>query len=310
MKINQYVLNNSVSDLEYFVDCAYNFGLHHALAEYAARLCYRSTASCGTVPNFLKKKILDVNHFDVLEHGGMSFVMSEALFREFMINIPQARFTSSELHPAGRKVFMNNRVVYELMSRFPIVSMRDMTEENFPVIAGLDANAHEFYLDDFVGNNIPSIETNNATVTLLAYDDSMQKTGRATWLIEGVSLNMTHQLVRHRVFSFSQESKRYVDENKGDWNLIVPPEIGFHNSIDMRKHYQESVALYHDLRANGVKKEDARFVLPTGTETRLVVSAPWEGLEHFFKLRTVKAAQWEIRNVAISMEVQLKQALG
>jgi thymidylate synthase (FAD) len=90
----------------------------------------------------------------------------------------------------------------------------------------------------------------------------------ATFRIRGASRAFTHQLVRHRIASFSQQSQRYVDER--GFNYIIPPEIA--NDPDALKLFRDSMdhaeKAYAALRAAGVRKEDARFVLPNACETR------------------------------------------
>ena len=132
--------------------------------------------------------------------------------------------------------------------------------------------------------------------------------GSATFLFEGISRACTHQLVRHRLASFSQESQRYVDLSKGEWNAIVPPAIAEHpdakERLDEAWHYLQET--YRELREMGIRKEDARFLLPNATETRIVVTMNFEAWLHFLWLRAVdKAAQWEIRAIGQQVLEQL-----
>lgn len=122
--------------------------------------------------------------------------------------------------------------------------------------------------------------------------------GAATFLFEGISRTCTHQMVRHRLGSFSQESQRYVDLSKGGWNPVVP--AAFAEMAEARALLDEFWALaeekYEQLRKLGVRKEDARFLLPNAAETRIVATMNFAGWSHFLWLRAVdKAAQWEIR---------------
>jgi thymidylate synthase (FAD) len=123
----------------------------------------------------------------------------------------------------------------------------------------------------------------------------------ASFLIEGVSRTATHQLVRHRLASFSQESQRYVDQRKLDDDLVVVPN-SILNNREALEHFNvliyHSIDVYDDLRNLGIPKEDARFVLPEGAKSRLVVSMNFRSWRHFLWLRLDRAAQWEIRNVA------------
>jgi thymidylate synthase (FAD) len=122
--------------------------------------------------------------------------------------------------------------------------------------------------------------------------------GAATFLFEGISRTCTHQLVRHRLASFSQESQRYVDLSKGGWQAIVPPAVAENPAAmaELADFWQLAEAKYARLRELGIRKEDARFLLPNAAETRIVATMNFAAWSHFLWLRAVdKAAQWEIR---------------
>jgi thymidylate synthase (FAD) len=126
-----------------------------------------------------------------------------------------------------------------------------------------------------------------------------------TFEIDGISRACSHQLVRHRLASYSQESQRYVDMS--DPEFVVPPAVA--NNADALAIWEEFTRqlteAYRKLRALGVRKEDARFVLPNATATRIVVTMNFRELRHFFLVRCEPAAQWEIRSLALEM---LRQA--
>jgi thymidylate synthase (FAD) len=142
-------------------------------------------------------------------------------------------------------------------------------------------------------------------VTLMGYnvpvlDDPKQLTdhGSATFLFEGISRTCTHQLVRHRLASFSQESQRYVDLSRGGWQAIVPEAIASNPvaQAELDEFWHIAEEKYAKLRGLGIRKEDARFLLPNAAETRIVATMNFAGWSHFFWLRAVDmAAQWEIR---------------
>ena len=146
-------------------------------------------------------------------------------------------------------------------------------------------------------------------VTLLAYTTKapgalLSPDGSATFLIEGMSRACSHQLVRHRIASFSQCSQRYIDMKKGEWQAVIPPAIADDpESVTIMNEAWESLQdAYRKLRARGIRKEDARFLLPNACETRMVVSMPIDAWEHFVWLRAVdKAAQWEIRKIGVAI---------
>ncbi len=151
-------------------------------------------------------------------------------------------------------------------------------------------------------------------VTLLAYTQPLitdpalvADHNTATFLIEGVSRACTHQIVRHRLASISQESQRYVDLVKGGWGFVVPPEIAERPEAKaiLDEAWASLTKAYGELRALGIRKEDARFLLPAAAETRLVISMNFRAWAHFCWLRCDKAAQWEIRAVAHEILCQL-----
>lgn len=152
-----------------------------------------------------------------------------------------------------------------------------------------------------------------------------------TFAVEGISRACSHQLVRHRIASYSQQSQRYVSMDRFEY--VTPPEID--DDPELLKVYEEQMTAaadcykrlsqmlsqkhYDRLIASGLDEkqarqkaekaaiEDARFVLPNACETKIVVTMNARTLLHFFRLRCCNRAQWEIRAVANEM---LRQACG
>lgn len=120
-----------------------------------------------------------------------------------------------------------------------------------------------------------------------------------TFLIEGVSRNMTHQLVRHRIASYLQTSQRVTDMN--ELELIVPSSIPQHLRQEWSYHLEDAIELYNDAIDAGVPLDDARYIMPHGMETRIVMTINARSLMHFLKLRLGEHAQWEIAEVARQM---------
>ena len=123
-----------------------------------------------------------------------------------------------------------------------------------------------------------------------------------TFGIEGISRACSHQLVRHRLASFSQRSQRYCFED--GFNYIEPEDINENENEDkfFRDFMRHSKEVYSKLIDKGVKPEDARMVLPNACETKIIVTMNARELLHFFKLRCCKRAQKEIREVAFMMK--------
>ena len=127
-----------------------------------------------------------------------------------------------------------------------------------------------------------------------------------TFAIEGVSRVLTHQLVRHRIASYSQQSQRYVSEH--DFEYIMPPAVAS-NKAAKEKFEQLMNTIqntYNELVELGVHKEDARYCLANAAETKIVVTMNARTLLHFFQLRCCVRAQWEIRHLAELMLAQVK----
>lgn len=146
-----------------------------------------------------------------------------------------------------------------------------------------------------------------------------------TFGIEGVSRSLTHQLVRHRIASYSQKSQRYVTE--GQFEYIIPPEIEnipeakelFIKAMECDQMiYDKIVAILKEKHFQSIREfepnikkaeqisekraiEDARFVLPNACETKIITTMNIRVLLHFFEERCCNRAQWEIRQMANMM---------
>ncbi len=121
-----------------------------------------------------------------------------------------------------------------------------------------------------------------------------------TFSVEGVSRALTHQLVRHRIASFSQQSQRYV--SMGHAEYIMPPSIKKDERAEgeFRELMDRIWDVYRDL-SKTVEVEDARYVLPNASSTNITITMNARELRHFFSLRCCNRAQWEIRLVADEM---------
>jgi|YelNatPaOPRAMG01_1025707.scaffolds.fasta_scaffold53540_2 thymidylate synthase (FAD) len=129
----------------------------------------------------------------------------------------------------------------------------------------------------------------------------------ATFRISGVSRACTHQLVRHRLCSFIQQSQRYVDEK--DFRYIEPESIKANAEAHamFTEFMEQARAIYTKLQGMKIRKEDARYVLPNATESQIVVSANFREWRHIIGLRGSPQSQWEIRRLAIAVLKILKE---
>ena len=152
-----------------------------------------------------------------------------------------------------------------------------------------------------------------------------------TFAVEGVSRTLTHQLVRHRIASYSQQSQRYVRLDQFEY--IIPPAIGNNKkaeeifikameedqenydkiaSILFEEHYTDYIDEgFNEKEAKSKAEkqsiEDARYVFPNACETKIVFTMNARALLNFFRLRTCNRAQWEIRQLAILMLKEVKE---
>lgn len=122
-----------------------------------------------------------------------------------------------------------------------------------------------------------------------------------TFRVDGISRACSHQLVRHRMASFCQESQRYCkyDFDGDDW-YVVPEAFSGEGvgAYAFSETMREAANNYRTALDFGIKPEDARYLLPEATKTSIVVTMNARELFHFLELRLSLSAQWEIRNMA------------
>jgi len=121
-----------------------------------------------------------------------------------------------------------------------------------------------------------------------------------TFFAEGISRSLTHQLVRHRIASFTQQSMRYVDLTKAEKYFIKPKSIS--ENEELAALFDDVMAkcknAYDVFRKKGIPPEDSRFVLPIASQTKIAITMNARELRHFFAMRCCLRAQWEIRQLA------------
>ena len=143
-------------------------------------------------------------------------------------------------------------------------------------------------------------------VTSLGHTSVIEHTN-FTFAISDVSRSLTHQLVRHRIASYAQQSQRYVDFKEP--NYVTPPKIT--KNKQMKKAYDDTMKTiweqYNNLLDMGIPAEDSRFVLPNAACTNIMVTMNARSLLNFFELRCCQHAQWEIRQLANKMLKEVKK---
>ncbi len=216
------------------------------LIEYAGRVCYRSTQRMGTAPTFISARVRE-GHEDIIEHvvATVRFRGGDDPLRWRMLN---RHCEVSELGAGDWLVSGNTRVWLHLfrqgagLEALPILAQ--ISPAVFAEFSGMMADEQADKAGDAAVSHTPlrsatldmdellPVEDGPMRVTLLGYtqpllDDPalLVDHGAATFLFEGVSRTCTHQLVRHRLASFSQESQRYVDLDRGGWKAVVPEAV-------------------------------------------------------------------------------------
>jgi thymidylate synthase (FAD) len=138
------------------------------------------------------------------------------------------------------------------------------------------------------------------------------------FFVEGISRSCSHQAVRHRIFTYSQQSQRYVglfpkpsSEGEAVFPFVIPP--GVRAEPELLEHFlggvRGSLSSYYSLMAGGLFPEDARFLLPNAAVTRMVESGNYRAFMEMIPKRTCARAQWEIDMVATEIAHQLSQDL-
>lgn len=286
--------------------------------EYAGRVCYLSTQRMGTAPDFVSARIRE-GHEDIIEHAVVTVRITgtDEPLRWRMLN------RHCEISELGNQTWIvsgNTRVWLDFFRRELALEALPFLKVIAPaVFAELSVAEEQLAQARTLVEKIPQSAIRNPRALLPTQDGPMRVTllgftqpvladpelllhhGAAVFLFEGISRTCTHQLVRHRLGSFSQESQRYVDLSKGGWQAIVPAAIAEDPVAfaELTEFWNIAEAKYAKLREMGIRKEDARFLLPNAAETRIVTSMNYAAWSHFFWLRAVdKAAQWEIRAMA------------
>ncbi|MHA1685890.1 MAG: FAD-dependent thymidylate synthase [Candidatus Heimdallarchaeaceae archaeon] len=163
-------------------------------------------------------------------------------------------------------------------------------KQSFEELQDLALTKPENYLKKIIGSGHLSILEHNAFV----------------FYVSGISRVTSHQLVRKRIASYSQQSQRYV--NATNFNFVTPESIVHSKHYDKYKQLvNEMFQFYNKLVEEGIPKEDARYILPNATTTQLIVTMNAHALIDFFASRCCLRAQWEIRELANKMLIEVKK---
>ena len=150
-------------------------------------------------------------------------------------------------------------------------------------------------------HSCPMLDSNVGTLrhALASGHESVAEHAVFTFQVEGISRACSHQLVRHRLASYSQQSQRYVNMDKPSY--VVPKSFTPVQKLAFDMMMQDIWEKYNYMIGYGIPEEDARYILPNACTTNIVVTMNARELRHFFSERCCERAQWEIREMAEKM---------
>lgn len=128
-----------------------------------------------------------------------------------------------------------------------------------------------------------------------------------TFSVRGISRACSHQLVRHRLASYTQQSQRYVKFKKEELEYVTPKTIQKSKFNGEYEKMMKKISEFYEKLLKEVPAEDARYILPNAAKTNLTVTMNARELLHFFGLRLCERAQWEIRELAGRMLIEVKK---
>jgi thymidylate synthase ThyX len=245
-------------------------------------------------------------HESVIEHWRACFRIeadAKDILKQLVVASPLLRITQPILSESDEFVVSGNarmfRQLIDYASGYPLAcQILSQLWEKSELLFSPDPMANPRY-------DCPPCETIQTEKNLELWslfmpegltNQELQAHGSATFYLHGVSRALTHQLVRHRMASYSQASQRYCREDAFDY--VTPHSI----QDEARDTYQQKVMgdlqTHYQALVTQVPKEDARYVLPNATCTELAVTMTFENWMNFFSLRCDPHAQWEIRELA------------
>lgn len=287
------------------------------IPEWAARVCYNSQHRFMTDGTYLLDRVRE-EHLDVLEHTVFTInCSSSAASLSEKFSVRSGPIYGNDTVTANMRVWwdahqrnrLSNAVSRILAEQAPTLFKMTWGERveirpQVPPAANSGIHVPEARWGD--GYHVALLGAN-------LFEDEIAGQVQhcsASFYLGGGSRAMTHQLVRHRLKSFSMLSQRYTDFTKLGGELMVPPSIA--GNPEASALYDETMQIlaenYDKLRKMKIRKEDARYILPNAATTKIVVTAQFDSWLHFLWLRAAdKAAQWEIREFAYQMGVMLER---
>lgn len=263
--------------------------------EYAGRVCYKSQdkISKDSYERFIKG-IVSRGHCSVLEHERKMFAIPVESFKHFS-NLTEQKYLNVTSSKDYFFVSGNIRAWYDFLknnSTDTAYSIKSFLNKDYPYIFEIEENKSPVDYGLLYG-----IDAENVC-------EDLSKHKAYTFEIVGTR-SFTHQIVRHRSLSFSQESQRYCNYSMskfGNSIRVIGSEVP-----DGAGHLLNQLEeLYFDLIEKGVKPEDARQILPNCTASTIIVTGTLDDWKKFLRLRVDEHAQREIKEIAKSIMSYLR----
>jgi len=283
-----------------------------ALIERCGRLCWDSATKADGSGRFIQG-LVKKGHLSVLEHASACFLLEGGLSaRGLALSLRYVSpFIQISLRPGSAVVSGNFRAWLEVLQGWKLRDLDDVRRILSEVAPNcFDGTPGRRYVPNppehitppgavFWATNVEALRPHLTTKELRQH-------ATATYYVVG-SRAMSHQLVRHRC-SFSQRSQRFVDE--GEAQFVCPPDLTGTGRLLFRMGTALALLSYRLLRHAGAHKEDARYLLPNATVTKLAMTASIAQWKHIFAERADnKAAQWEIRAITQQIKADLLPCL-
>jgi thymidylate synthase (FAD) len=292
--------------------------------EIAGRCCYNSQ-NLITEDSYISfiKKIVESGHTSVFEHGNIilryydsfdqddiAFVYEWLLARKAVTESHVLITVENEIEPNKFYIMMSGNA----RAWLDFLDSSEKPEHLF------DADEHVKNIYNFVHEIYPEIFSNEPFLTYATYpiklltEDEAREINIAhtyyTFRIE-TSRDISHQLVRHRTLSFSQQSQRFVnynlDKNGGGDISFIQPRVNSEDLPEIYSFCESAENNYLYLINKKYRPEVARSVLPNCTKTVIYISGRYNDWRNFIELRTGKTAQEEIREIAMIIDKEIRK---
>jgi thymidylate synthase (FAD) len=277
--------------------------------EYAGRVCYRSEnkINSDSYKTFISN-IIKSNHLSVLEHESVSIVI-DSYPKNYIHSIlfENNKFLSKFFEVD--EIFTDNIYVLITANLRTWYSLFNSQFDYFHILSRRVYKTLQKKYDFIFTNNIIADEYPNKELYI---DTNIIKRHTSETFEVQCSRSISHQFVRHRLHSFSQESQRYCNYSNDKFNKsinFIMPESNKDIELVYKYSFERAEDAYFYLIKNNIKPEQAREVLPNAVATKLIMTANISQWERFLQLRTDSHAQYEAQLLALEIQKQLKELI-